>query len=110
NANLMVQKKLSLAKSHLEKQDSRAFHQEIVQAIWGYLGDKLGMKTSEFSQENIQNVLQNEQVSDDTITSLLQLINRCEMAIFAPAAQSNQMQNIYEQAAKVMGELEQRLG
>ena len=53
HANKLAKKRLKQAKAYMAASDSGKFYAELLNAIWGYLSDKLGIPVSELNKENI---------------------------------------------------------
>ncbi len=97
----MAKKRLSKAQVYLKENKKDQFYEEIFTALWGFLGDKLGIPVSELNKEVVGERLQKKQVKDETIKQLMDTINTCEFARFAPGGNSQQ-ENIYNDAMGVI--------
>ncbi len=107
-ANKIAMRRLKKAKS-LMKNEDKDFYNETIKALWGYVADKLDMKTSMLSRENVSGALQEENIQEDLIDNLLDIIDECEYAHFAPAADDTEKQRIYSDAVSLITKLEQKL-
>ena len=105
-ATKLARKRLSTAKVLLLKNSRQPFFEEVSIAIWGYLGDKLSIPFAELSKENIADVLSSRGVTEGLIKELLDIINKCEFARYAPANQVGQMQDIYDAALSLITKME----
>ena len=85
-ARKAAEKRLQQARQLVTKGDRRAFYDELVRAIWGYLGDKFGMAQSELNRDQIRLRLAEHGLDAGTIDRLIALLDRAEMALFAPGA------------------------
>lgn len=85
-ARKAAEKRLRHARQLASKGDRRAFYDELVRAIWGYLGDKFGMAKSELNRDQIQLRLMEHGLDTSTIDRLIALLDRAEMALYAPGA------------------------
>ena len=56
-ANKLAGRRLRKAYANMKKGNVEAFYDELLIALWGYLGDKLKMPTSELMRDNIKAVL-----------------------------------------------------
>jgi hypothetical protein len=108
-ANRVALKRLSQANHHLQKHDSKAFYGEISQAVWGYLCDKLGIPFAELSKQKAQEKLVERQVNGQIPEKLFQLLDHCEMALYAGSEGHEQMKETYQDAISVITGLEQQL-
>ncbi|MEO0897009.1 MAG: BatD family protein, partial [Bacteroidota bacterium] len=108
-ATKVALKRLKGAKAHLTANEHKAFYDEVSRAIWGYLGDKLNIDPSEQSRDLASKELSQRQVQPETITVLNQTLDTCEMALFAPSAVGQNMQESYDQALKLISDLEDEI-
>jgi hypothetical protein len=108
-ANRVALKRLSQANHHLQKRDSKAFYGEVSQAVWGYLCDKLGIPFAELSKQKAQEKLLERQVNGQVPEKLFQLLDHCEMALYAGSEGHEQMKETYQDAISVITGLEQQL-
>lgn len=105
-ANRMARKRLKRAYAYMNANDRNNFYDEIITSIWGYLGDKLRIPTSELSRENISGKLAMKDISDDQIHDLITLIDDVEFEKYAPGAAS-EMNTIYDKTISMMNSLEE---
>ena len=56
-ANKVAQKRLKKAEACLKNSDVDKFYDEMLSAIWGYLGDKLRLPISDLNRDNIRQKL-----------------------------------------------------
>jgi hypothetical protein len=108
-ARKMAVKKLVFAKQFLQNQDSKGFYNEVSRAIWGYISDKLTLPASELSRDNLTAYLNEKHVSESTVKELFNVIDHCELALYAPSAAGNNMQHDYEKTADLISKLEQEI-
>ena len=105
-ANSIAKKRLVKAKEFVTTNNAKAFYDEIIKTMWGYLGDKLNIKHGELSKENIYEVLLRQQVSESTANNTLQLLNTCEVSLFAPQLSSATLDHVYKDAIDLITKLE----
>lgn len=106
HANKLAKKRLKQAKAYMAANDSGKFYAELLNAIWGYLSDKLGIPVSELNKENIASVLASREVDDATVTMLMELLDKCEFAQYAPELADSGIGETYNKAVEVMDKLE----
>jgi hypothetical protein len=107
-ANKEASRRLKKAKQYLSEQNRKAFFDEISRAIWGYLGDKLSIDQASLSREQVQRVLSEKNIPDETIQQIFKTLDDAEMALFAP--QSNgEMSKAYGEATEVIAKLDSEL-
>ena len=93
----------------LEKQTDK-FHEEVLKAIWGYLGDKLNIPVSELTRNNAVNSLTEKGIPDSEISRLTSILDTCEFARFAPASSAAEAEKIYEEASGFIKIVENSIG
>lgn len=103
-ANKLATKLLASAEKSLKENNKNAFYEATSKALFGYVGNKLNIATSELTQANIKEKLKNVAVSDETIKELIETLDLCDMARFAPVPVSEQ--NVYESAKNSINKLE----
>lgn len=108
-ANKVALKRLSLANRYLQKNDSKEFYGEISQAVWGYLCDKLDIPFAELSKQKAQEKLLDRQVNGHTPERLFELLDNCEMALYAGTEGHEHMEITYRHAIDVITNLEGQL-
>jgi len=108
-AQQVAKQKLSQAEHLLQTQNSKEFYNEISNASFGYVSDKLNIPPSELSKANIQEKLQSLNVSQQYIDDLTKIIKTCEMALFAGMDNSAAMQETYQKTSEVIVKIEEEL-
>lgn len=105
-ANKIATKRLRQANKLMLAGKSNEFYDEVLRALWGYLGDKLNMPAEKLSRENISEKLQSHNVDDNTISKFLSAIDDCEMMRFAPGDPEGNMNKTFESAMTAIMEIE----
>ena len=105
-ANKVAQKRLRAAKQWMRAGDKNKFYAEVLTALWGYLSDKIQIPVSELNKENISAELTNYDATDEVIAAVIEVLNNCEFAQYAPELSGNDMESIYSAAADAMDKLE----
>ena len=105
-ANKVAQKRLRQAKQWMRSGDKGKFYAEVLTALWGYLSDKLQIPVSELNKENIAAELSRYGAAEEVTASVLDVLNNCEMAQYAPELSGTDMESIYNAAADAMDKLE----
>lgn len=105
-ANKVAQKRLRAAKQWMRAGDKNKFYAEVLTALWGYLSDKIQIPVSELNKENISAELTNYGATDEVIAAVIEGLNNCEFAQYAPELSGNDMESIYSAAADAMDKLE----
>ncbi len=108
-AQQQARQRLSNARGHLQRGDSRAFYDEISKATLGYIGDKLRIPRSAMSQEGLRTRLQELQLPEELIKRVIDIVRESEMALFAgKAGGKEEMQRTLERTEAAITQIEQR--
>ena len=108
NARKKLAKKLAKAKSHLDTQNVSEFYNEILIGLNKYINEKLGIETAEMTKRTIRESLIEKGVEDSTINSFIGVLEKCEMAKYAPLSPQNN-DIIYEKSIDVIEEIENQM-
>ncbi|MBP6284466.1 MAG: protein BatD [Paludibacteraceae bacterium] len=109
-ANQVANKRFKLAYNHLQKKDEKAFYEEIMKALWGYLSDKLSLSNVDLLKDNVQIELLAIQVSESTVQETLSVLHDCESARYSPTANTDQaMERMYQLAIETITKLENEI-
>jgi hypothetical protein len=102
-------KRLNEASKCLKSGMTDKFHEEILKALWGYLGDKLSIPVSELTRISVSEVLRNKGVGDDILNNLTDVLDKCEYARYAPASSGSQANEIYNAGMQFIRTIENTL-
>ena len=108
-ANKVALKRMKTAQKLLEKRDSALFYDEVLRALWGYVGDKFNMAQESLNKENISQALASRQVPDEQVQQFLRVLNDCEFARYAPGDVNQNMENVYNSAISAISKMEDNL-
>lgn len=97
-ANKVATKRLKRAAKLMQQKKEAEFYDEVLRALWGYVGDKLNIPVSELSRENITEQLATRNVDASAITTFVDAIDECEYARYAPGETRGKMNGVYEKA------------
>ncbi len=97
-ANKVATKRLKKAARLMKEGKQGEFYDEVLRALWGYVGDKLNMPVEQLSRENISQQLENHHVSQDTIQQFIGALDECEFARYAPGDATGNMNKVYDAA------------
>ncbi len=108
-ASKISKKRLKTAQKYLQDNDKTKFYAETLQAVWGYLSDKLSIPNSELSKKIAIETLEQKNINKDTIDNFLSLIEDCEFAQYAPLSEEGHKDRIYKDACNIIDVLETKL-
>lgn len=105
-ANKLAGRRLRKAYANMKKGNVEAFYDELLIALWGYLGDKLKMPTSELMRDNIKAVLDKNGIPEEQTAKLLESLDNCEYVKYSPDSGKASMKKSYDEAIDVINSLE----
>ncbi|RUA32878.1 MAG: protein BatD, partial [Bacteroidetes bacterium] len=108
-ATKIARKRLKNAKKLLASDNKTGFYEEISKVLWGYISDKFNISLAELSMDTARERLNSKGVNPEIIEEIISILNNCEFARYAPSAQSDGMQQIYDQALKIISKIEKSL-
>ncbi len=105
-AGRFAKSRLKQAKAFMEKGERSNFYNEVLNAQWGYLSDKLNIPQGELNKEKIRNCLAALKMDEKLINEYLELMNRCEFAQFAPVESADELTDVYNITSGLFGKME----
>lgn len=105
-AEKAAKQRLRLAKQALDNNDSKSFYNEVSLALSGYMEDKLNIQKSDFTLELALSKLRMMNVDEVYIEKTKTIAEKCEFARFAPVNDSNNTIDIYNEAVKLIVDLD----
>jgi hypothetical protein len=103
------QKRLKVAAQYLKSNNKEMFYNEVLKALWGYLGDKLSIPVSELKRDTVVETLNSHNIDSQLTGKFIEMLDICEFARYAPATEAGQMQKVYDDASDVINNLAQKL-
>ena len=104
-ANKVAVKRLKQAHRLMKAGQSGAFYDEVMRALWGYVGDKLNMPVEQLSRENINQQLTGHQVSAEVVQQFISALDECEFARYAPGDATGNMNKVYDTALSALTQI-----
>ena len=108
-ATKIAKKRLQNAYNYLKIKDSSHFYEELSQALWGYISDKLNISRSQLSMDTVKEMMTGKNVPEDIVNQFIELLNSCEYARFAPGDPEKKMEELYEKGVEVITKAEKNL-
>lgn len=105
-ANKVATKRMRLAGKLLAEKKRDAFYDEVLKALWGYISDKLNIPVSQLSKDNIEEKLNDHEVSEELKNEFINTLNECEFARYAPGNPNEAMDKVYSSAINVISKME----
>ena len=108
-ATKIAKKRLQNAHNYLKIKDSAHFYEELSQALWGYISDKLNISRSQLSMDTVKEMMSDKNVPEDIVNQFIELLNNCEFARFAPGDPGKKMEDLYQKGLEVITKAEKNL-
>jgi hypothetical protein len=103
-ANKMAIKRFRIAEKYMREQDRRAFYEEMLRGLWGYLGDKFNIPVADLTREVVREELSRRGALSEA-ENIVAVIARCEEAQYSPSS-SAEMNDIYEEGVDAVSKIE----
>ena len=104
-ANKVAVQRFRSAARHLKDDNRRAFYEEMLQAMWGYMGDKLNIPVADLTKENVREELHKRGVEDSLSQRFAEIVTRCEEAQYSPAG-AGAMDEVYAEGVDFVSKIE----
>ncbi|PZX14410.1 oxygen tolerance protein BatD [Breznakibacter xylanolyticus] len=108
-ASKLATKRLKQASHLLKTGHKEGFYDELLRALWGYMGDKLKLPVAQLSRDNASNLMSQMQVPEGTIQRFMNILDTCEFARYAPASGSAEMDKLYHETIETITLLENQM-
>ena len=105
-ANKVATKRLKQAAKLMTDGKASAFYDEVLRALWGYVGDKLNIPVEQLSHDNISQKLSERSVDADTIALFIGALDECEFERYAPGDPKGNMNKVYDKAMTAISQIE----
>jgi len=105
-SNKLAKKYLSAAKTQIGNKE--AFYEALERCLHNYLKAKLKIETTEMSNDTITELLQNNQINDQDISTFISIKTTCEMARYAQM-DIQTMQNDYDLAVQLINSIDKQI-
>lgn len=107
-AGKMASKHLANAQKELTAGNRAAFYDAVAKGLYGYVSDKLNIPVADLNKENIVSRLQARSLDATTIKQLVDTMDLCEMARFAPITGISEQQ-VFDKAKNSINEIEEKI-
>lgn len=108
-ANRVAVKRLRNAEKLMKSGRQNEFYDEVLRALWGYVGDKLNMPVERLSRDNISYNLKNNEIKESTINKFMSALDECEFERYAPGDIAGNMSKTYDSAMNAIMDIENSL-
>ncbi|EHQ30170.1 BatD family protein [Mucilaginibacter paludis] len=107
-ANKLAARHMANAQTQLADGNTQAFYEAVSRGMYGYLSDKLNIPAANLNQENIAAELKSRSVDDGLVNKLINTLELCEMARFAPVSGVSQ-QEVFDGAKSMINDIETKI-
>ena len=108
-ANKVATKRLKKAAKLMAENKPGEFYDEVLRALWGYVGDKLNIPVEQLSHDNISQRLAERQVDAETVSQFIEALDECEFERYAPGDPKGNMNKVYEKAMTAIEKIEETM-
>ena len=105
-ANKVATKRLKKASKLMADNKPGEFYDEVLRALWGYVGDKLNIPVEQLSHDNISQRLAERNVDEETVGQFMGALDECEFERYAPGDPKGNMNKVYEKAMTAIEKIE----
>src|SRR5574344_695603 len=106
SANKVATKRLKRSAHMMSENMPSAFYDEVLRALWGYVGDKLNIPVEQLSHDNISERLSARHVDSNVIQEFIEAIDECEFERYAPGDPKGNMKKVFEKAMNAIEKIE----
>ena len=82
------------------------FYDEVLRALWGYVGDKLNIPVEQLSHDNIADRLSARGVEQYVVRQFIGAIDECEFERYAPGDPKGNMNKVFNKAMNAIEKIE----
>ena len=105
-ANKVATKRLKKASRLMADNKPGEFYDEVLRALWGYVGDKMNIPVEQLSHDNISMRLAERNVDETVISLFIGALDECEFERYAPGDPKGNMNKVYEKAMTAIEKIE----
>jgi len=105
-ANKVATKRLKKASRLMADNKPGEFYDEVLRALWGYVGDKMNIPVEQLSHDNISMRLAEHNVDETVISLFIGALDECEFERYAPGDPKGNMNKVYEKAMTAIEKIE----
>ena len=108
-ANKVATKRLKQASRLMTDNKPGEFYDEVLRALWGYVGDKLNIPVAQLSHDNISSKLAERGVHQSIIDKFIGALDECEFERYAPGDPKGNMNKVYDKAMLAIEKIEEAM-
>ena len=108
-ANKVATRRLKKASKLMTDNKPGEFYDEVLRALWGYVGDKLNIPVEQLSHDNISLRLSERHVDEAVIGQFIGALDECEFERYAPGDPKGNMNKVYDKAMTAIEKIEEAM-
>ena len=108
-ANKVATKRLKKASKLMTANKPGEFYDEVLRALWGYVGDKLNIPVEQLSHDNISQRLSERNVDEAVISEFIGALDECEFERYAPGDPKGNMNKVFDKAMNAIEKIEETM-
>ena len=105
-ATKVATKRLKTAYRLMKAGRSGEFYDEVLRALWGYVGDRMNMPLESLSRENVVEAFEARNVQKETTEKFVHALDECEFERYSPGDPAGNMNKTYESAMIAIMDIE----
>lgn len=109
NASKVATRRLHKASELMLKGNAEDFYDEVLHALWGYAGSKLGMPVESLSRDNISERFDSLGIDASTKDKFVGALDECEYERYAPGDEKGNMNKTFNAAKSAIMDIEEVL-
>lgn len=105
----LAKKQLVIAEKHMSANNKDLFFTEVLNALNKYIGDKFALSIVDLSKEKIMEMLLSRHVTEETAKRVIDTLNTCEYAKYAPSAVTGDLKQVYSDTVELISQIENQI-
>ncbi len=104
-ANKVALQRFNAADGYKNQGDRRRFLEEMLRALWGYMGDRLNIPVAHLTKDSIREELTKRNVPAQQVERYVSVISDCELAQYSPET-TGQADELYRAGVEAISNME----
>lgn len=105
----IAKKQLSVAEKQMNSGNKDLFFTEVLNALSKYIGDKFSITVAELTKDKITEMLLINHINEQTVKRVIETLNTCEFAKYAPSAVTDNLQEVYSETVDLISQIENQI-
>jgi len=104
----LAKKQLAVAEKYMQLNNKDQFFNEVLNALNKYIGDKFALPIADLSKDKISEMLFSKSVKDETVKHVINTLNTCEYAKYAPGSVTGDLKQVYLDTIELISQIEEQ--